>query len=282
MPPRALSPSGLFLIDKPDGPSSFAIVAEVRRRTGARTGHAGTLDPFATGLLLVLSGAATKLASSFVGLDKRYLTEVDLAARTDTGDREGEIVERLEPPERRGARAARRGAARRGRAAGPGGLGREDRRRARLPAAPPRRGGRDADPPLAGRRSWRSSPTRTASPGSTSASAPAPTCARSPTSWVGTARRCGARRWGRSTWRRPTPSGSSRRTRRWRGSAREGRTQPGRARAAAACRRDRDLRRRPPRPPGRARSCRRLRASSRPPSPSSPTRASRSGTRSSC
>jgi tRNA pseudouridine55 synthase len=89
----------LFLIDKPEGPSSFAIVAEVRRRTGARTGHAGTLDPFATGLLLVLSGAATKLAQSFVGLDKRYVTDIDLTARTDTGDREGEIVERLDAPE---------------------------------------------------------------------------------------------------------------------------------------------------------------------------------------
>ena len=98
MPPRALSPSGLFLIDKPEGPSSFAVVADVRRRTGARTGHAGTLDPFATGLLLVLSGAATKLASCFVGLDKRYLTDVDLTALTDTGDREGEIVDRVEAP----------------------------------------------------------------------------------------------------------------------------------------------------------------------------------------
>ena len=98
MPPRALSPSGLLLIDKPEGPSSFAVVAEVRRRTGARTGHAGTLDPFATGLLLVLSGAATKLASRFVGLHKRYVTDIDLTARTDTGDREGELVERLEPP----------------------------------------------------------------------------------------------------------------------------------------------------------------------------------------
>jgi len=100
VPPRALSPSGLFLIDKPEGPSSFAIVAEVRRRTGARTGHAGTLDPFATGLLLVLSGAATKLASSFVGLDKRYVTDVDLTARTDTCDREGKVVERQEAPSR--------------------------------------------------------------------------------------------------------------------------------------------------------------------------------------
>src|SRR5712691_7516132 len=87
-----------MLVDKPAGPSSFAIVASVRRRTGARTGHAGTLDPFATGLLLVLSGAATKLASCFVGLDKRYLTDVDLNSRTSTGDPEGEVVERLEAP----------------------------------------------------------------------------------------------------------------------------------------------------------------------------------------
>jgi tRNA pseudouridine55 synthase len=98
LPPRALKPSGVILVDKPAGPSSFAVVAGVRRRTGARTGHAGTLDPFATGLLLLLSGAATKLAPSFVGLDKRYLTEVDLTARTSTGDPEGEVVERLQPP----------------------------------------------------------------------------------------------------------------------------------------------------------------------------------------
>jgi tRNA pseudouridine55 synthase len=86
------------LVDKPAGPSSFALVADLRRRTGARTGHAGTLDPFATGLLLLLSGRATKLASCFVGLDKRYLTDVDLAARTSTGDPEGGVVERTEPP----------------------------------------------------------------------------------------------------------------------------------------------------------------------------------------
>jgi tRNA pseudouridine55 synthase len=92
VPPRALDPSGIFLIDKPEGPSSFAVVADVRRRTGARTGHAGTLDPFATGLLLVLSGSATKLAPRFVGLDKRYLTDVDLTTVTDTGDREGSVV----------------------------------------------------------------------------------------------------------------------------------------------------------------------------------------------
>ncbi len=61
-------------------------------------GHAGTLDPSATGLLLLLSGRATKLAGSFVGLDKRYLTDVDLTGRTTTGDPEGEVVERLAAP----------------------------------------------------------------------------------------------------------------------------------------------------------------------------------------
>jgi tRNA pseudouridine55 synthase len=99
VPPRGLSPSGIVLWDKPPGPSSFAVVAQLRRRTGARTGHAGTLDPFATGLLLLLSGRATKLAGCFVGLDKRYLTDVDLTSRTSTGDPEGTIVERLEPPD---------------------------------------------------------------------------------------------------------------------------------------------------------------------------------------
>jgi tRNA pseudouridine55 synthase len=100
MPPRALRPSGLFLIDKVAGVSSFAVVASVRRRTGARTGHAGTLDPFATGLLLVLSGSSTKLVPWLVGLDKRYLTDIDLSARSLTGDPEGEIVEQNEPPPR--------------------------------------------------------------------------------------------------------------------------------------------------------------------------------------
>ena len=98
MPPRALEPAGVALVDKPRGPSSFAIVAQIRRVTGARTGHAGTLDPFATGLLLILSGRSTKLTPRLVGLDKRYLTEIDLTAMTSTGDPEGEVGERHEPP----------------------------------------------------------------------------------------------------------------------------------------------------------------------------------------
>jgi tRNA pseudouridine55 synthase len=99
VPPRGLDPSGVVLVDKPAGPSSFAIVRDLRDRTGARAGHAGTLDPFATGLLLVLLGRSTKLAGRFVGLDKRYLTDIDLTARTSTGDPEGEVVEELEPPD---------------------------------------------------------------------------------------------------------------------------------------------------------------------------------------
>jgi tRNA pseudouridine55 synthase len=99
MPPKGLEPSGIILVDKPAGPSSFAVLARVRSRLGTKMGHAGTLDPFATGLLLLLSGRSTKLAASFVGLDKRYLTDVDLTARTSTGDPEGEVLERLTAPD---------------------------------------------------------------------------------------------------------------------------------------------------------------------------------------
>jgi tRNA pseudouridine55 synthase len=98
VPPRALDPAGVALVDKPSGPSSFAVVAQIRRMTGARTGHAGTLDPFADGLLVVLSGRATKLASCLVGLNKRYITEIDLTCRTSTGDPEGEVVASEAPP----------------------------------------------------------------------------------------------------------------------------------------------------------------------------------------
>ena len=98
MIPRAASPVGVVLVDKPAGPSSHALVEELRRRTCARTGHAGTLDPFATGLLVLLSGMSTKLAPCFVGLDKRYVTDVDLTSTTTTGDPEGEPSGRHDPP----------------------------------------------------------------------------------------------------------------------------------------------------------------------------------------
>jgi tRNA pseudouridine55 synthase len=91
-------PAGLVLVDKPAGPSSFALVRDLRERTGARAGHAGTLDPFATGLLLVLLGRFTKEQQRFVGLDKRYVTAIDLSGRTSTGDPEGEVIEEHAPP----------------------------------------------------------------------------------------------------------------------------------------------------------------------------------------
>jgi tRNA pseudouridine55 synthase len=106
VPPRALHPSGVILVDKPAGPTSFAIVAATRRHTKARTGHAGTLDPFATGLLLLLSGASTRLQPQFVGLPKRYRTAIDLTARTSTGDVEGEAVQTQDAPDREELEAA--------------------------------------------------------------------------------------------------------------------------------------------------------------------------------
>jgi tRNA pseudouridine55 synthase len=95
---RALgSADGLVLVDKEPGPSSFAVVRRVRKRYGVKVGHAGTLDPFATGLLLCLLGQATRLARYLVGLDKRYVAEIVLGVRTTTGDVEGEELARTEP-----------------------------------------------------------------------------------------------------------------------------------------------------------------------------------------
>jgi tRNA pseudouridine55 synthase len=86
-------PEGILLIDKPAGMSSHDVVARVRRALGGvKTGHAGTLDPFATGLLLVLVGRATKAQSRFMALPKRYRTIALLGARSSTGDVEGEIT----------------------------------------------------------------------------------------------------------------------------------------------------------------------------------------------
>jgi tRNA pseudouridine(55) synthase len=88
--------NGLVLVDKPAGPSSFDVVKALRERYGAKAGHAGTLDPLATGLLLCLLGPSTRLARYLVRLDKRYETEIRLGLRTTTGDGEGEIAEETE------------------------------------------------------------------------------------------------------------------------------------------------------------------------------------------
>src|ERR1039457_2669860 len=90
---------GVLLIDKPAGMTSHDVVAAVRRSLGGpRTGHAGTLDPFATGLLLVLVGRATKSQQALMALPKRYETVARLGALASAGDREGEISEPGRPP----------------------------------------------------------------------------------------------------------------------------------------------------------------------------------------
>ncbi len=84
---------GILLIDKPAGKTSHDIVAAVRREhRGRRVGHAGTLDPFATGLLLVLVGRATRIQRHLMALPKRYETTARLGATSTTGDPEGEIT----------------------------------------------------------------------------------------------------------------------------------------------------------------------------------------------
>jgi tRNA pseudouridine55 synthase len=84
---------GVLLIDKPAGITSHDVVAAVRRALGGvRTGHAGTLDPFATGLLLVLVGRATKSQRELMALPKRYETVARLGAVSSSGDTEGEIT----------------------------------------------------------------------------------------------------------------------------------------------------------------------------------------------
>ena len=83
----------MLLYDKPAGITSHDVVAEVRRERGCKAGHAGTLDPFATGLLLVLLGRATRLQRFLVGLPKTYLATARLGWRSSTGDPDGELTE---------------------------------------------------------------------------------------------------------------------------------------------------------------------------------------------
>lgn len=86
--------AGLLVVDKPLGMSSMGVVSRVRRAAmGARTGHAGTLDPLATGVLVCALGKATRSIELLMGLTKVYETVVDLSAFTTTDDREGERTE---------------------------------------------------------------------------------------------------------------------------------------------------------------------------------------------
>ena len=89
----------IILVDKPAGISSFGIVAKIRRELKEefghkiKVGHTGTLDPFATGLLILLSGKMTKKSNEFLKLDKAYEAELKLGFASTTGDPEGEITE---------------------------------------------------------------------------------------------------------------------------------------------------------------------------------------------
>jgi tRNA pseudouridine55 synthase len=85
---------GVLLVDKPAGITSHDVVARVRRERGQKTGHAGTLDPFATGLLVVLLGReATRRAAQFMALRKTYRVVARFGAVSTTGDPDGEITE---------------------------------------------------------------------------------------------------------------------------------------------------------------------------------------------
>src|SRR3954471_13003310 len=87
--------SGALLLDKPVGLSSNRALQEAKKLLGAKkAGHAGTLDPLASGLLIVLFGEATKFAGPLLDADKEYLATLKLGETTATGDAEGEVVER--------------------------------------------------------------------------------------------------------------------------------------------------------------------------------------------
>jgi tRNA pseudouridine55 synthase len=85
---------GLLLVDKPSGPTSHDVVDRIRRTFALRkVGHGGTLDPMATGLLVILLGRGTKLSNHIMGTDKTYQGTLRLGVRTDTQDLDGEVIE---------------------------------------------------------------------------------------------------------------------------------------------------------------------------------------------
>jgi tRNA pseudouridine55 synthase len=92
--------AGVLLVDKPAGSTSHDVVERIRRERGQKAGHAGTLDPFATGLLLVLLGRATRLQRYFTGLPKTYRATAKLGWRSTTGDPDGELSHTGAVPER--------------------------------------------------------------------------------------------------------------------------------------------------------------------------------------
>src|SRR6185295_10597392 len=94
---------GVLIIDKPAGLTSHDVVARVRRIIGERrVGHTGTLDPFATGVLVILVGRATRLAQFLSGADKEYEAVIRLGYRTDTGDLTGTPLHEIQTGDHKG------------------------------------------------------------------------------------------------------------------------------------------------------------------------------------
>jgi len=86
----------ILLIDKPKGMTSFDVIRDLRKKLGVKKmGHAGTLDPAATGLMIIAVGATTKELEKYVGLPKTYVMDILLGVKTDSGDLDGEIVETI-------------------------------------------------------------------------------------------------------------------------------------------------------------------------------------------
>jgi tRNA pseudouridine55 synthase len=94
------TPARALLVDKPAGVTSHDVVAQIRRERGGKVGHAGTLDPFATGLLVVLLGRATRMQRYVLELPKTYVATARLGWRSSTGDPDGELEQTGRIPER--------------------------------------------------------------------------------------------------------------------------------------------------------------------------------------
>jgi tRNA pseudouridine55 synthase len=109
MSDQPIAPFGLLVIDKPEGPTSMTVCAIIRRKLRAgdapkriKVGHGGTLDPLATGVLVILVGSATRLCEQVMAGEKRYLATIDLSQVSTTDDREGQktLISVDHPPSR--------------------------------------------------------------------------------------------------------------------------------------------------------------------------------------
>jgi tRNA pseudouridine55 synthase len=95
----SILPENILLVDKPEGITSFDVIRMLRRKMKIwKMGHAGTLDPFASGLMIIGVEKGTKLMNTFLKLSKVYEATILLGQKTDTGDRDGKIIEQEQPP----------------------------------------------------------------------------------------------------------------------------------------------------------------------------------------